>query len=204
MSSDERSSIDNGIWLCQNCSKLIDSDEDRFTVLLLRSWKVLSEEKTRIELQTSPSKQQEKSKNLSNVTSINQSGGQTAHTIINNGTPQREIGHETRIKMLEILDSPHRGTIGFASTQGDKEAHAFKVKLMHVFSEAGWSVVDKFTFMFFGRQTGLVLTIPFDAPDQGAPQIAVHALTQTGQQVSCNRGDMANNCRLYIQVWYAG
>jgi len=39
MTSAERSSGTNGIWLCQSCSKLIDSDEERYTVALLRQWK---------------------------------------------------------------------------------------------------------------------------------------------------------------------
>src|SRR3989338_9029881 len=39
MSSAERSSGANGIWLCQSCSKLIDSDETRYTVALLNQWK---------------------------------------------------------------------------------------------------------------------------------------------------------------------
>lgn len=39
MSSAERSSPLNGIWMCQSCSKLIDSDDSRFTVALLREWK---------------------------------------------------------------------------------------------------------------------------------------------------------------------
>ena len=39
MSSPERSSDANGIWLCQSCSKLIDSDENRYTVELLHQWK---------------------------------------------------------------------------------------------------------------------------------------------------------------------
>lgn len=39
MSSIERSSINNGIWLCQNCSKMIDTDENLFTVELLKKWK---------------------------------------------------------------------------------------------------------------------------------------------------------------------
>lgn len=32
MSSEQRSHIDNGIWLCQSCSVLVDRDEQRFTV----------------------------------------------------------------------------------------------------------------------------------------------------------------------------
>ncbi len=36
---EQRQSIENGMWLCQNCAKLIDSDELRYTVELLRAWK---------------------------------------------------------------------------------------------------------------------------------------------------------------------
>ena len=39
MSASQRKSILNGIWLCQSCSKLIDSDENRYTVELLYEWK---------------------------------------------------------------------------------------------------------------------------------------------------------------------
>ena len=46
LSPEERSSIQNGIWLCQNCAKLIDNDEDRYTTSLLRSWKDISENET--------------------------------------------------------------------------------------------------------------------------------------------------------------
>jgi hypothetical protein len=39
MSSAERSSGANGIWLCQSCSKLIDSDEHRYSIEVLHQWK---------------------------------------------------------------------------------------------------------------------------------------------------------------------
>jgi hypothetical protein len=39
MSTRERKSILNGIWLCQSCSKLIDSDELRYPKELLYQWK---------------------------------------------------------------------------------------------------------------------------------------------------------------------
>ena len=35
LTRDQRRDIDNGIWLCQNCGKPIDSDEPRFTKVLL-------------------------------------------------------------------------------------------------------------------------------------------------------------------------
>lgn len=43
MSEEERKGIDNGIWLCQSCAKLIDSDEDKYTVQLIKSWKEQTE-----------------------------------------------------------------------------------------------------------------------------------------------------------------
>ncbi|XVN20368.1 hypothetical protein QZH46_11150 [Pseudomonas corrugata] len=45
MTADERSAAVNGIWLCQSCSKLIDTDEARFTVALLKQWKFQAEKR---------------------------------------------------------------------------------------------------------------------------------------------------------------
>lgn len=47
LSSSERRSFDNGIWLCQTCSKLIDNDPNRYSVSKLREWKRVAEEAAR-------------------------------------------------------------------------------------------------------------------------------------------------------------
>ena len=39
----QRAASVNGIWLCQNCAKLIDNDPVRFTVDALRAWKARAE-----------------------------------------------------------------------------------------------------------------------------------------------------------------
>lgn len=39
MTQAERKGIDNGIWLCQSCAKLIDSDVTKYTVELIKKWK---------------------------------------------------------------------------------------------------------------------------------------------------------------------
>lgn len=49
---EERKSLDNGIWLCQNCAKLIDDDPARFETALIRTWKADAEKRTSIELET--------------------------------------------------------------------------------------------------------------------------------------------------------
>jgi hypothetical protein len=44
---EERSAPPNGIWLCQNCAKLVDNDAPRFTVDYLRNWKNKAETEAR-------------------------------------------------------------------------------------------------------------------------------------------------------------
>ena len=43
MTSEERSSFENGIWLCQNCAKMIDSLPERYPETLLKKWKTTAE-----------------------------------------------------------------------------------------------------------------------------------------------------------------
>ena len=43
LSSEARSSADNGIWLCQTCAKLVDNDPLRFSADTLRGWKEAAE-----------------------------------------------------------------------------------------------------------------------------------------------------------------
>jgi hypothetical protein len=38
-SRDARRAKKNGIWLCQSCGRLVDTDEQKFTVQLLMEWK---------------------------------------------------------------------------------------------------------------------------------------------------------------------
>ncbi len=43
LSSKDRKSITNGIWLCNNCAKLIDEDKEAFSVMQLVIWKLAAE-----------------------------------------------------------------------------------------------------------------------------------------------------------------
>lgn len=53
MSSEERKSFENGIWLCQSCSKLIDTDTSLYTKEHLISWKRIAEDLTVLEMEKS-------------------------------------------------------------------------------------------------------------------------------------------------------
>jgi len=52
LSKEDRRSIENAIWLCQVCAKLIDNDPLVYTSDLLRQWKRLSEEAARLAIET--------------------------------------------------------------------------------------------------------------------------------------------------------
>jgi NACHT domain len=55
LSSEQRKAIENGMWLCQNCGKLIDSDEYKYSVELLLSWKCEAERQASLEIESSMS-----------------------------------------------------------------------------------------------------------------------------------------------------
>ncbi|WP_422395090.1 WD40 repeat domain-containing protein [Nocardia vulneris] len=52
--SEQRCSPENGIWLCANCARLIDSDFARFTVALLHAWKAQAEGFAQLSLAAPP------------------------------------------------------------------------------------------------------------------------------------------------------
>jgi hypothetical protein len=50
----QRASIDNAIWLCQSCAKLIDDDADRYTTFVIRDWKLQRENKASVAMRGLP------------------------------------------------------------------------------------------------------------------------------------------------------
>lgn len=63
MDSDERKSIKNGIWLCQNCAKLIDTDSDKYSTVELLKWKSRAEKES-LSVITSAYERENKNSNL--------------------------------------------------------------------------------------------------------------------------------------------
>ena len=43
LATEQRCHPNNGIWLCQNCAKLVDNDPVQFPEALLRAWKTVAE-----------------------------------------------------------------------------------------------------------------------------------------------------------------
>lgn len=51
MTVEQRRDIANGVWLCQRCAKLIDSDTNHYSVELLRTWKMDAERRAFLDVQ---------------------------------------------------------------------------------------------------------------------------------------------------------
>lgn len=51
LSSEQRTSANNGIWLCQKCAKLVDNDPTRYTIKILTNWKTTAENAARDEVE---------------------------------------------------------------------------------------------------------------------------------------------------------
>jgi hypothetical protein len=207
----ERHGFDNLILMCPIHHDVIDVDVVAYTVDRLRAIKAKHESTSAIQSDLPDELATQMIVNLGQVRveggsviiTHNQSGGQAAHVINNFGPPPRSISPDVRARVLSLLAGHAPGVIGFASTQGDTEAHNFKDQLMALFRDAGWDSRDMQTFMVFGSKKGLVLTTPFHAAESGTPQLVAQALQLTGGPVSGNRGDMANECQHYVQVWHA-
>jgi hypothetical protein len=52
LTPEERKSAENGIWLCQKCAKMVDSDEARYDTPLLLQWKDVAEREALREIET--------------------------------------------------------------------------------------------------------------------------------------------------------
>jgi hypothetical protein len=57
LSRTERISVENAIWLCQVCAKIIDDDPAKYDVQLLKNWKKTAEEMSQNELGKKDSKE---------------------------------------------------------------------------------------------------------------------------------------------------
>lgn len=51
LTTEQRKAHENGIWLCQNHGKLVDNDAVRYSAVLLREWKRITEQLALLELE---------------------------------------------------------------------------------------------------------------------------------------------------------
>lgn len=99
MSSVERGSIKNAIWLCSVCATLVDRDVEAYPAARLMDWKEVAERQAAKELNTRPPSHGDASAQL--VAALSGQSPSFLPSVINNA-------HEASTKALERLDSRFR------------------------------------------------------------------------------------------------
>lgn len=124
MTDNARQSIENGIWLCQNCAKLIDSDESRYSVQILQEWKASAEHDAHLGIEGATKVAKEVGSPSHNVNSYFQTGGITAHTVNLHRAPDRVLDASTASQLLSALSDRGR-SLRIEAIEGDQEALRF-------------------------------------------------------------------------------
>lgn len=136
MTDEQRSAIQNAIFLCANCADMIDDNNgESFPVAVLNKWKADHENWITTNLNKSITSQ-------SNITifSIGQTGGQTAHTIINNKTPKRSILNPEHI--INTLKQYPVATYRLHYSTSDAEAYSLACEIDNILLKSGWEKID--------------------------------------------------------------
>ncbi len=148
MTEDERSWLNNAIFLCSNCADMIDDNKwIDFSISKLQEWKSEHEKWVRENL-NKKMKNNSQTTIINNITSHNQSWGITAHTV-NIGVEQRTLTEEL-IKGLWTLISKD-DEISVWATSGNLESiifgreifkwlntHGYKTKFDDIIEVQSW------------------------------------------------------------------
>ncbi|MFY0936737.1 ParA family protein [Clostridioides difficile] len=134
MTREERRAIDNGIWLCNVCSKIIDSEDDKYTVDILKRWKKDSEIEFNDERYIKNHKIVEKKYKLIAIT--NASGG-TGKTFV------------TAMISKEIAEKTNRKILCLSTTCLDDLAYSLGINLKNNLNRVNITYEDDFCISIF-------------------------------------------------------
>ncbi len=128
MTPEKRSGINNAIFLCANCSVLIDKNNGvGYTEEILKKWKSDHENWVKSNLNKSIISSGSQSTTIVSIVSNNQLGGITAG-IVNLGEPQRKLTPELKAQTDNIFpDNSEQISISYVS--GNNEALNFATQI---------------------------------------------------------------------------
>lgn len=121
LTPDERKRIENGIWLCQSCGKLIDSDEVRYTIDLLRQWKNQSEQAALLDIEQGKTDTSENMIVVNSPGSIvtkNQHGNNYAVTQVVDFQPKLYFFQDQTVMKRDEVTGLYQVDYFFGSNQG--------------------------------------------------------------------------------------
>ena len=118
LSPEERAAITNGIWLCQNCAKLVDSDTARYPEELMIIWKRRHEEWVKAQMAgTGRSDVSTRAPGLLNVSTIHQHSPANGRSCILDFRVSNQGASDLMINAVEfqVLESLQKAPLGTAT-----------------------------------------------------------------------------------------
>lgn len=127
-----RSHPDNGIWMCQNCAKLIDNDPQLFHIEQLRAWKASAEAQALFALTGVPSPEQVAAAGAEvsiqwrkMVITAKHHGYRLAAKVANRSAKPISDFHIELIFPTEVLNAPDRHSL-FVPDRSDRQSSFFR------------------------------------------------------------------------------
>ena len=152
VSSEQRKSINNGIFLCGNCADMLDKNKEiDFSVELLKKWK--SDHGSWISKNLNKKvHEQSKTSQVFSVTSHNQRGGITA-AVVNVGPQPRTLDSKLQNRLKQLLPDKTR-QVTVTCVMGDSEAFAFATQTKEFLARQGYNVKGVNQAVFLAPVTG--------------------------------------------------
>ena len=138
LAAKERGDPNNGIWLCQNCAKLIDNDPLCCTEALLRDWKTAAENRANDEIGRPAALASETEAQRKRRDILPYKGKTVKLSQMNTGNAVRMSGPVNGSSYVEVFDV----TESFV-TVGTRGQDAFSRSIPLVNIEIGWDDVRK-------------------------------------------------------------
>lgn len=153
LTPDQRGSINNAIFLCSNCSVMVDKNNGiDFPLCELTRWKNDHENWVRDNLNKSYGESDAQRSTIgpnapingSVIISHNQSGGQVAHSITNIGVQPRRIPDESLTQLSKLLRNYPPQDVDLL-VANDGEAKNLAMQLEKAFVAGGWTIAGHLT-----------------------------------------------------------
>lgn len=181
-SGDERHGFENLILLCPVHHDVIDADEESYTVERLLKMKAnhqqdpndsldLSDEQAVgfiVPQQPTLSTTHNTAIYGSNITTINQMGGQAAHSITNIGPQPRVLSGAAANEIARSIRDFSPQAVKVTALMGDPESYQFADVLQGILRQAGWECDGINQAVFSGLPRGVILKMSEKSPSMVA------------------------------------
>lgn len=198
MTGEERAGIDNAIWLCTICHTLIDNDAGRYPVETLRMWRANAEMHAHSLMGKQPGHGTDHAPGPL-VASYNQTGGQTALFIHNEGLKRRTLrGLTIRKDWLEGMKARPVENLVVALYSPDGEAQAFAKDVALFAKDVGWTEEIARPAILWGPLDFTGVHITSKRKDDPGDPLRIFATWLHGSGFDVSFGITPSNNRIHI------